>query len=76
MTIQLCCPVYQVHAGLFCELLWAILLNLQMKKCLHLHDISTLLQMLKQKSGNIINMSSVASSIKGQYLARVPYIHL
>ncbi|NXO93769.1 BDH2 dehydrogenase, partial [Certhia brachydactyla] len=26
---------------------------------------STLLQMLKQKSGNIINMSSVASSIKG-----------
>ncbi|NWV34732.1 BDH2 dehydrogenase, partial [Grantiella picta] len=32
---------------------------------LHLNDISTLLQMLKQKSGNIINMSSVASSIKG-----------
>ncbi|NXG81805.1 BDH2 dehydrogenase, partial [Stercorarius parasiticus] len=32
---------------------------------LHLNDVSILLQMLKQKSGNIINMSSVASSIKG-----------
>lgn len=41
-----------------------------MKSSLHLNDISILLQMLKQKSGNIINMSSVASSIKGQYLAR------
>ncbi|NXI82331.1 BDH2 dehydrogenase, partial [Rhipidura dahli] len=28
-------------------------------------DVNSLLQMLKQKSGNIINMSSVASSIKG-----------
>ncbi|NXV50376.1 BDH2 dehydrogenase, partial [Uria aalge] len=32
---------------------------------LRLNDIHILLQMLKQKSGNIINMSSVASSIKG-----------
>ncbi|NXV13951.1 BDH2 dehydrogenase, partial [Cepphus grylle] len=32
---------------------------------LRLNDICILLQMLKQKSGNIINMSSVASSIKG-----------
>ncbi|NWR46272.1 BDH2 dehydrogenase, partial [Regulus satrapa] len=44
---------------------WDFTMNLNVRSILHLSDISTLLQMLKQKSGNIINMSSVASSIKG-----------
>ncbi|NWI41846.1 BDH2 dehydrogenase, partial [Picathartes gymnocephalus] len=50
---------------------WDFTMNLNVRsmylmiKTLHLNDITTLLQMLKQKSGNIINMSSVASSIKG-----------
>ncbi|NWY37008.1 BDH2 dehydrogenase, partial [Sylvia atricapilla] len=44
---------------------WDFTMNLNVRSIFHLIDISTLLQMLKQKSGNIINMSSVASSIKG-----------
>ncbi|NWW39327.1 BDH2 dehydrogenase, partial [Panurus biarmicus] len=44
---------------------WDFTMNLNVRSILHLSDISNLLQMLKQKSGNIINMSSVASSIKG-----------
>ncbi|NXC95666.1 BDH2 dehydrogenase, partial [Certhia familiaris] len=44
---------------------WDFTMNLNVRSILHLSDRSTLLQMLKQKSGNIINMSSVASSIKG-----------
>ncbi|NWS05276.1 BDH2 dehydrogenase, partial [Motacilla alba] len=44
---------------------WDFTMNLNVRSIFHLSDISTLLQMLKQKSGNIINMSSVASSIKG-----------
>ncbi|NWW61886.1 BDH2 dehydrogenase, partial [Ifrita kowaldi] len=44
---------------------WDFTMNLNVRSILHSSDVSTLLQMLKQKSGNIINMSSVASSIKG-----------
>ncbi|NXS00074.1 BDH2 dehydrogenase, partial [Oxylabes madagascariensis] len=44
---------------------WDFTMNLNVRSIFHLSDITTLLQMLKQKSGNIINMSSVASSIKG-----------
>ncbi|NWZ68272.1 BDH2 dehydrogenase, partial [Acrocephalus arundinaceus] len=44
---------------------WDFTMNLNVRSIFHLSDISTFLQMLKQKSGNIINMSSVASSIKG-----------
>ncbi|NXB76172.1 BDH2 dehydrogenase, partial [Donacobius atricapilla] len=44
---------------------WDFTMNLNVRSIFHLSGISTLLQMLKQKSGNIINMSSVASSIKG-----------
>ncbi|NWY75434.1 BDH2 dehydrogenase, partial [Erithacus rubecula] len=44
---------------------WDFTMNLNVRSILHLNNISTLSQMLKQKSGNIINMSSVASSIKG-----------
>ncbi|NXI06086.1 BDH2 dehydrogenase, partial [Pachycephala philippinensis] len=44
---------------------WDFTMNLNVRSILPSSDVSTLLQMLKQKSGNIINMSSVASSIKG-----------
>ncbi|NXD29981.1 BDH2 dehydrogenase, partial [Spelaeornis formosus] len=44
---------------------WDFTMNLNVRSILHLIHINTLLQMLKQKSGNIINISSVASSIKG-----------
>ncbi|NWW19679.1 BDH2 dehydrogenase, partial [Falcunculus frontatus] len=44
---------------------WDFTMNLNVRSILHLSDVNTLLQMLNQKSGNIINMSSVASSIKG-----------
>ncbi|NXR21474.1 BDH2 dehydrogenase, partial [Cinclus mexicanus] len=43
---------------------WDITMNLNVRS-MYLMIKTTLLQMLKQKSGNIINMSSVASSIKG-----------
>ncbi|NWT07858.1 BDH2 dehydrogenase, partial [Vireo altiloquus] len=43
---------------------WDFTMNLNVRS-MYLMIKTTLLQMLKQKSGNIINMSSVASSIKG-----------
>ncbi|NXH42976.1 BDH2 dehydrogenase, partial [Dicaeum eximium] len=43
---------------------WDFTMNLNVRS-MYLMIKTTFLQMLKQKSGNIINMSSVASSIKG-----------
>ncbi|NXI22495.1 BDH2 dehydrogenase, partial [Sterrhoptilus dennistouni] len=43
---------------------WDFTMNLNVRS-MYLMIKTSLLQMLKQKSGNIINMSSVASSIKG-----------
>ncbi|NXB56636.1 BDH2 dehydrogenase, partial [Struthidea cinerea] len=44
---------------------WDFTMNLNVRSMYLMIKTSTLLQMLKQGSGNIINMSSVASSIKG-----------